>query len=254
MLRSNEAGKSSLIATLLIALAGCAQPAVKDIAANKTGYLDENFSPQKLPADVGKQVAAAEVKSPSRTLRITLNATLEDSGKKETPVVLATVKVLGNGLVQEMQEYSNNGIPYAITYALSYMGLFPLKEQRVFYSRPTANLPTEVKQLNQLARNLVRPNENAEYVFEWLNGTSMQIANFSNIKLVCNSGKFYPAAQLHSNLSGNAIDLNCTRQINGVVRVKHKYVMLLEYGFVLKLDQQSSTNTEAFKVVGVDVL
>jgi hypothetical protein len=240
---------------LAAVLTACAPAAVKDIAANKTAYLAENFSPQQLPPDVSKQLAAAgPVTLGFQSMTIKISAVFEDNSKKETPTLLATLKNVGNGVVQEMLEYSNNDIPYGIEYSLSYMALLPLKSQRVFYNRQTANFAIEAKHLNEVPKDAVKLREETDYVFDWASGTSPQLMNFSNIRLVCRSGKFYSAATLHAKLAGNAIDFNCTRHVNGVVRARQKFAVLERYGLALKLEFKSSTITETYRIGDVEIL
>lgn len=158
------------------------------------------------------------------------------------------------GLEPEMIEYSNNDVPYGIQYTLSYAGLVPLRSQNVFYNRQTANFIFEAKQLNQFAKNVLMSREDTEYVFEWTSGTTVQIANYSNAKLVCRSGKFYSAATPHPKLGGRSMDLNCDSFSNGILKGKNKYTILQQYGLALRLEHQSSADKEIYTIASVDIL
>jgi hypothetical protein len=240
----------------IAALTACAPVAVKDIAADKQGYLEQNFAPQQLPEGLKKQLAGGGQASPRfGTMRLKLKATFEDAGKTpQTPSIVLTLKNAGGGLIQGMMEYSHNDIPYGIQYSLTYMGLIPLREQTVRFNQQVGGLTFEAKEVTQLGKDAIQPRENTEYVFEWTNGSSVQIANLSNIKLLCRSGTFYPANTVHPKLSANAIDLSCTREVNGIVRAKQKYVVLPAYGVALKSEHQSSANKETFKIEAVEFL
>lgn len=255
MLDARELISRGLTVSIAIVLSACAPMAVKDIAANKTGYLEENFTPAKLPPDITKKLGSIPSSSSAQFKRMKLRYTVSiegSDGKKETSTVATTYTNAGNGLIQEMREYSNNDIPFGLQYELSYGGLMPLRFQTVRLRQQTANLMIEAKQINTLNPGVLNPKEDTEYVLNWLTGSSVQFANFTDTKLICRSGKFYSAAKLNPKFSGNAISLDCERHNNGVLSRKQKVALLQQYGVTVRLEGSSSSDKEVFTIAAVE--
>ena len=129
--------------------------------------------------------------------------------------------------MQEMWEWSNNGISYSLYYKLSYAGFLSLKLQSVLLNYTIAPRITEIKELKQFRSDIAKPRENTEYTFEYAVGPEIQFANFTLHELKCRSEKFYPANTIHPKLAGNGINLNCEFYTNNVVSSKWKYVFLV---------------------------
>lgn len=237
-------------------LTACAPAPVKEIAADKLGYMKSNFSPALLSSDVKKQLAAQErVPVAFNTLRLKIRMLIEDLDKKpQTPTMDLTLHNAGEGLVQEMKEYFNNGLAYGMHYSLNYAGLLPLRQQNVRYSFRQSGIFYEAKQIKALSKNVARPEPDADYELSWSNGTSAQFANFSEIRIRCRSGQPYSASTLHPRLSGSAIDLNCTRAVDGVERTRESYAVLRDYGVALKTGYQSSSAKETYTIEEVEAL
>jgi hypothetical protein len=237
-------------------LAACAPAPVKDIAADKLGYMKTNFSPAMLSSDMKKQLAAHDhAPAAFNTLRLKIKVMLEELDKKpQTPTVNLTLHNAGEGLVQEMKEYFNNGLAYGMHYSLNYAGLLPLRQQNVRYSFRQSGLIYEAKQIKALSRNLARPEPDSDYELAWTSGSSAQFANFSEISINCHSGQPYAASKLHPRLSGSAIDLNCTRSVDGVERTRESYSVLKDYGVALKTGYQSSNAKESYIIEEVEAL
>ncbi len=247
----------TLAAALAVAaLAGCAPAPVKDIAANKSAYLDANFSPAQLSPNIKQQLASPDPVTPqARSLRLRMKAVFEDLGKPaHTPTALLTLTSAGDSLVQEMVEYLNNDIAYGIHYSLTYMGMIPLRQQSVRLNQRASGLTFEAKQIKEVSKEARRPRENTDYVFAWTNGNTQQLMNFSDIRLACRSETPYAASTLHPKLSGSAINLNCSREINGVTRAKQTFAVLPAYGVAIKTQFQSSNSKETFTIEDVELM
>lgn len=237
-------------------LAACAPMAVKDIAVDKPGYLAKNFSQAQLPTDVSKQIATNRQASPNfHTIKIKFKSALENNigEKKTTETADVTYKNVGNGLVQILREYANNDIPFSNAYELSYLGLFQLRSQQVINNQRTGNFIVEVKHLNRFEKDFVPVREDATYAFEWASGNSVQIANFTDRKMTCSSGKFYPAAKLYDTLPGNAIDLNCEFIMNGSVYLKQKLTFLQQYGVAMFMGFTNNAGKGVSTITSVEV-
>jgi hypothetical protein len=247
--------RTSLAAAGAVALlAACAQAPVKDIAADKLGYMTANFSTAMLSSDMKKRLGAEGLRPVGfSTMRLKMKALFENLDKTpQTPTVNITLRNAGDGLVQEMKEYSNNDLPYGVHYSLSYAGLLPLRQQSVRYSLRQSGFFYEAKQIKALSRQIASPEQDRDYEVAWTNGTSVQFANFSDISVKCHSGQPYPASQLHPALSGSAIDLNCSRSVDGVVRAREQYAMLSAYGVALRTGYQSSNAKETYTIEEVE--
>jgi len=241
-----------LTVSVAAVLSACAPMAVKDIAADKTGYMDENFSPKRLSGDVTKKLGTSNTAAFQR-VKIRYNASIESSdGKKESSTMLVTYTNAGNGLVQEMREYSNNDIPFGIQYELSYAGLLPLRFQQVQLRRQTANFIIETKQITSVSKNVLQSQPDAEYVFEWFSGTSIQLANFSTSKLVCRAGKPYSAATLNPKFSGTAVNLDCELHRNGILASKQKMAVLRQYGLVVRQESSNASDKSTYTITAVE--
>ena len=246
-------GSTFVVASALI---GCAPAMVKDIAANKTGYMNDYFNPQHLSEGISRELSKSEKVSYNyNSISVKLNVTFEDLDKKrETPTAVFTFKNAGNGFVQEMREFSNNGIPYGIKYVLSYGGLIGLKEQNVRFNQTNASFVTEAKQFTIFQQSFLKPTENTDYSYEWTYGNSPQIANFNTMKLSCKTEAFFSASKISSKLNGRAIEFKCERFVNGIQRSREKYTFLESYGLAVTAEHQSSGQTEKYDIQGVEVL
>jgi hypothetical protein len=232
------------IALLALTLAACAPATVKDIAADKPGYLSRNFSPSQLPPDVLKQVTARQASVSFNRIKMKFRADLEnvDGLRKVTQTSDVTYQNVGNGLVQVFKEYASNDIPYSNAYELSYLGFLQLRSQTVNNNQYVGNYIVEVKHFNLMLKNLPPVREDKEYVLEWSSGNTIQIANYIDRKAACTSSKTYAASDLFATLPGKAIDVQCEFTTNGSVYLKQTLTYLQQYGlFVLK----SFTNTTA---------
>lgn len=225
-----------LIAALLAAaLSGCAPMEVKDITADRTGYLEKTFTPALLSADVGKTVAAVKIAPRFRKATIEYKFDFETNlgEKKITESATIQYEDLGNGVIRELAEYFNNGIPVSTSYELRYGGLVPLRSQRVLNVNRFANMIMEVKQFKSFDKNFANLQADAKYDADWAGGTSLQIVNFFDRKQTCTTGKIYAANTVHPAFAGNAVDVDCEMSFNGNLDTKQQFVFLQQYGFAV---------------------
>jgi len=230
---------------------------VKENAADKEHYLRENFTLQQLEGDVAKQMAGGgHAPLAFETIKVKRNDLYEIKGKTAaTASVAVTVKNGGSGLIQEIMEYSSNGIPYGDQFSLSYMGLLPLRTGTVHLNRSRVDGVYEVYRIKRIDKDAIHPREDTAYVFDWVQGPdTMQIGGFgASVKLVCHAGKFYAATAIYSALPGKAIDFDCQREVNGVLNAKLKFVVLDSFGLALMTKYQDSKKTETYTIESVAV-
>ncbi len=244
------------VVALFLSLTACATSAtVKDITGNKIGYLTDTFVVAKLSPQIADQISKGRPPSLSfQKMNLEVIGTIENSdGKKTSANASATLLNAGGAYVQEMWEWSNNGISYSLNYKLSYASFLGLKFQSVPLNYKVAPRITEVKELKQFSSDIAKPRENTEYTFEYAVGPEIQLANFTPHQLKCRSEKFYPAKTIHPKLAGNGIDLNCEFYTNNVVSSKWKYVFLQQYGVAFLLEATNSRDKTTYKITNVEV-
>lgn len=240
-------------AAVVLVLGACSATPVKEISQNQSGYLAQNFVPKVLPESVLKTVEVSPTGSRFSRATISLQGRGEEGGKASRTTVVAKFNALANGLVQEMWEHSANEVPYGLTYALTYVGVFALKMQTVYFARSVSEPVTEVSKVSRFDSALGKPRENSEYVIEYEDGGPNQLAKQSR-RLSCKSAKFYSATEVHPNLAGRAIDLSCEMSRDTVLRLKRRYVFLENYGFAILMSHQMSNQRTDYTVVAAEVI
>jgi hypothetical protein len=243
-------------ALALSVLAGCAPMAVKDIAADKPAYMRENFSPKQLTDDVHKLIFTQGQRTLHfRMIKIKFKHTVENNigDKKTSDSSLITYRNMGHGLVQQLQEYASNDIPFSTTFSLNYLGLISLRSQQVVNTQRQGNYIVETKHFDHFDKSVMPMRENADFAFDFTSGLSVQLGNFSDRKMTCNTGKFYPASRLYQTLPGNALDLDCEFATNGAVYLKQKLAYLQQYGLVIFMGYTNNAGKGAATIASVEV-
>jgi hypothetical protein len=217
-------------------LSGCAQfVSVKDIANDKPGYLATHFGIDSLPVSVRDEMPASGThKLPFKIL--TVRGTV--SGHVGTAAIQHDFKsVLVNaqdtGMVQQVYETSANGVPAGVTFSLSYLNIYSLKEETATYSQTVALIPFVVHDTDNKQFAFNTPQEDGTYTTAFKLGTTVQIVNFRTLTWSCHAGHYYPAAQFDPALTGQAIDLDCESTKDGIVQSKARRTYLTEYGIGL---------------------
>ena len=238
-------------------LQACAtRPQVKDVVADKMGYLDRKFSFTSMTEYQRKAYLAAFPNAPAmgfKKMVITYERTAKSSSGTLTAKVVQTVFGGENGLARMLFEISNNDVPFDLQYMLSYRGLFSPRSQTVWLKNHAADTMIEVKKYESTQKDLGNPAPNSEYVFRYQLAPEIQIVNFKTSELKCKTENFTPASALHPKLEGQAIALNCESLFESVLQGRSKNLLLQKYGFAVILDYQSSTLKVQNKVVSVEV-
>jgi hypothetical protein len=223
---------------LLSVLSACATSMnVSDINADRRGYLLSAYAPENIGSGVVAEIKKNDVESNNfREMEIRVRTDYDDGAKITHPLISTTYINAGHGMVQQLSELSKNGIPYRLWYSLTYRGVMPLKTQSVPLKARQTLQPAVTKKIVRLPKDLAAAREDAEYKFEYAVGREIQIADFWNFGITCQSTRRYAASSLHRNLTGNALDLMCEHSKDGVLDRKIKYVFLQQYGFAVLLD------------------
>lgn len=237
------------------ALLGCnATTPVKEVTTDQKGYLHSKFAQETVPAGIAAMVPAdRDARIPYGELKIALNAEFEKSnGEKESAKIVTTFARTKNGLVQRLMEYSNNDIPYAIYYALTYKGLIDLRWQDVPVRRTVSGPLTELKQVTRFDPTPTAANQ--EFSVHFTSGHIAQIANYNDSQKTCKSVAVSPASQIHAKLAGQAIHFECDLRTNNVVSSKSKFVLLQDYGVAIGLELSGSASRARHKVTDVSII
>lgn len=248
--------KAALSVIFLGLLSACASVThVKDVTADKVGYLDKKFSPSTLAPAILKSLPLEEKPSNFGQLKITAEVTSEQSDGKSNEKKLSWKRITtfidkGNGLIQRMSEASNNDIPYALIYSLTYKGIFELKSQEIPLRSINAGVPYEVKQIARL--DPTPSSINKEFSIDAAIGTEPQIANYTSLKNLCKTTKAISASDIHAKIPGQALELECQAQINNVVTSRSKWVLLQTYGLAIPLESVNVSTKTSIRVIGVD--
>ncbi|MBV0881824.1 hypothetical protein KTQ42_21325 [Noviherbaspirillum sp. L7-7A] len=158
----------------------------------------------------------------------------------------------GQGLVQKMEEESNNGIPYLLTYSLTYLGFLDLRWQHVPLRSHTTRMMSGVDDISRF--DPLPLSGSREAVIEYRSGTEAQTVNFIPVRSMCKATKTMQASALHAKLVGMAIELECTNIMNNVLQSRRKWVFLREYGTAILMETASSAFKKTFRIIDVKAL
>lgn len=229
-------------------LSGCVQfVSVKDIANDKPGYLASHFSVESLPSGVREKFPASGAHVlPFKVLTISGS---ESGNVGATAVRLDFKSTLINandtGMIQQVSEASNNGVPSSATFSLSYLNLYSLKQETALYSQTVALIPFVAHDIDNNQFVFDAPKEDSTYTTRFSFGTAAQIINFRSVVTTCHTGRYYPASRVNAALTGKAIDLDCEDTKDGIIQSKARHTYLTEYG--IGLNRSLATATAKFE-------
>lgn len=239
-------------------LAGCVPPPtkVRNVLADKTGYLAANFAPDTIKQTVRDKIQAADA-TPLvfQKMKIGLTWTFDrdDKNKTSTGQKTTTYTNAGGNLVNMLSEYSKNGITFKQEYDLAYRGLVMLKTQYTNDSSTFATPQYEVKEFEQFD-SVHDAHEAQQLAYKFKYGGKVQIMNFRDGSVACTVGKTYPASKESAALAGDAQDIDCTTyNNNGVEQGKSGYVYLKKYGVAILSSTKSVTGVSDAKIDSVEI-
>jgi hypothetical protein len=229
-------------------LSACAtSTTVSAINADRRGHLMSEFTPETINSGVVGEIRKNGAGPQNfREMEIRVRADHEQGSQVTHPLISTTYINAGHGMVQQLSVLSTNEIPFRLLYALTYRGILPLKTQGVTLKASQTLVPAVTKKITRLPEGLAAARENTEYKFEYAVGREIQLADFWNFGITCQSTRRYAASSLHRNLSGDALDLVCEYSKDGVLDRKVNYVFLQQYGFAVLLGDKSA----AYKLNG----
>lgn len=239
-------------------LAGCIAPPprvqVKDVLADQSGFLQTNFSADKLPPAVRSAITSAD-NAPLGFQRMDLKLTWtwKESNKAsaENSDQQMTVINAGGSFVQELTQNSRNGIPVNQRDRLGYRGIFPLLSQDFSMNARSGGLTFVVRDISHF--DALTPSA-TKLAFDYNLGFVGSSVKPSPHRLSCNIGAPYPATRVFVAFQGNARDLDCESYNGyGALAGKSTYVYLQQYGVALELHYAGATMLGDGKIVAATI-
>lgn len=234
----NAIGRGSVGLTLCLYLAACGSAGIKE------DYLQQEFSPDKLPEAVQQSLSKLDrtpVKFHQMVLTVEPQLERSDGGSGTTYRNTFTLIDAGNGLVQTVDQRTQNGNPTAQTYALTYRSFLVLRSQDLAPNGDPVNPILATKALSHI-EPFDPATSKKEIEFDSETGYAGQAAGIS--KQICKWGATHPAADVFAKFTGDARDLDCRAlDRNGTQVSRSKQAYLLDYGVAVV----TRTETGAFK-------
>ncbi len=240
--------KVGVAAMGLVVLAGCTVTPVKEVTADKVGYLTSKFSPQVLSPSVAKKLPASGNIASFGRITIKVETDIEQSdGKKESLTSEVTFIDGGKGLVQRMSEISSNGIPFDLLYSLTYKGIYDLRWQAVPLRGSNSGLAYEVKDISKF--DVIPTSAGNEFTVEYTSGTAIQIANLLASKKTCKALRIVGAQEIFTKIQGQAIEFECEQVSNGAIQKRAKTILLQQYGIAIETEATYASRKAVSRVV-----
>jgi len=241
---------ASVIACISL-LSGCAGvTSVKEVTNDPSAYISKKFSVASLPPEISKKIPVDTIRSGQERITFVTEATQEDlKQKKDSWTTTITLNDLGNGIFQRTRENSNNNIPYAITYSMTYRGIGDLRWQTIPLNRSMTAPLYVVKEITRF--DPVPTSVNQTFSYEYQTGTETQVANFAAIKVRCKTTREFAAKAIHSKLTGTALEFECEIFANNILQNRTKWVLLKNYGVAIQTESVGSTNKIHLRVIDV---
>ncbi len=213
-----------------------------------------NFSLQSINAEVAKKLSGNVMPAENfRELKTTFSMeSVQIDGKKALVDGSNTFYPLGNGAVQQMTEYSANGIPINLFYAIKY-GVLSLKWQSVPLQGSVANPMLETKQISRLDPIPARAGQ--EFNLGFSSGYAQRASPQPTSRWACKTNKVSPANTIDPKLKGQAIEVGCefTNGDAGSVSGRTTWLVLENYGVPIVIESATATGKSTYKITEVKV-
>lgn len=239
----------------LLAVAACApMTKVKDVTADKTGYTAKHFSAQSINAEVVKNSTGNVLPTESfRELKVvvTMEAVQVD-GKKTTADSVNTYYPLGNGLVRQEIEYSTNGIPVSLFYAVKY-GVLSLRWQLINLQQEVTAPISEIKKVSRFESISARVGKESN--LEFTSGLAQVPSTQMTSRWVCKATKASPANTISAKLKGQAIEVSCeiTNGDVGAISGRTTFVFLESYGVPIVVESVTASGKSTYKITEIKI-
>jgi hypothetical protein len=231
---------------------------VKDIEADKMGYLKSRFSTGVINKSVLETVTKADNASVNFSkLVFTIIPHIVKSQSTVTPPDYRTTLTyisIGGPFVDTLEELSSNGFPTTQTFFLTYRGILNLETQSVTLSAKDAPPDYTVKNLKEFSALAIADAGVGSFEWRYQNAPHIQLMNFKDTYFHCTYGAVYPASKINAQLKGNAQDLDCEiRNDNNIVTDHSTRSVLQYYGISIPRSRNNATSTIEFTVEDVQI-
>ncbi|KAF0843319.1 hypothetical protein FNL37_0741 [Methylovorus glucosotrophus] len=250
MEKFNQKSSSILLIGSVLILTGCAGDPVpiSEALSDRNSFINKNYAPTSISESVFKKLPLDRTEKQKKDIEIYFKSHVEGvSGKALDRKLINKYSILGNGLVQIMEEYSSNEIPNFYRFSISYEGLEEIKWLDALPGELNTRMPMEIKEITTWSRF----DTGKKYTAIFKSGRVMQIANYDSNKTICEVGEKFNAKNLHPKFSGNAFNLECIYSINGLVALKSHKVFIQDLGLAVPVDTITSSLKETLTVVDV---
>ena len=220
-------------------LAGCTLPTrvpIKDVLADQAGFLQANFSVDKVPPAVRSTIADAD-NGPLGFHRMELTLTWARQGGSKADDTSSDEKLTlinaGGSFVQTLTQNSRNGIPINQRDGLAYRGIFGLLSQDFAMTARDSGLTFVVGELKHF--DAIGP-ATTTLSYEYGIGFPGDTSGFAPHRITCEVGAPYPAARVFASFAGNARDVDCDAYNSyGALGDKTRMVYLQRYGVAIQV-------------------
>lgn len=236
-------------------LSGCVQgPPIKEVAADKEGYMTRNFSMQSVDEGIFKQLSGAHQPSIDfKKMKVLFHLeSTSAGGNKYLSDGSVIYRPLGGGYVQQLMEHSSNGIPFSLLYELEY-GILHLKWQTASLQSANAD-PASV--VTKLVKFEAIPNSvEKKFSLEYSWGISTGKGSIGSSKWSCETTKVIPATTINPKLNGRAIEVGCDieNDSSGVVAGHNKWLFLEDYGVSLTEETGTVNGKNTYTIADVQL-
>lgn len=241
----------TLTAGVVSAISGCAGDSVPlvDAVKDKKSFLVENYSAKSINENVFKKLPL-ESDGQKSEFKVYFSSHVEGAnGLKLDRKMSSTYTNLGNGLIQNIDEYSSNDIPNIYNFSISYRDLIEIKWQEAFPGEMYTRYPMEIKEITTWDK--LDQDSTGSFKAAYKFGRVMQMGNYTDGEFSCLIEKQVDAQTIHAKLTGKARMLNCTSAENGLVSFKQKRVYVDNLKVALPLETISANSKENFTVLDI---
>lgn len=239
----------------ILAVAACApMTKVKDVTADKMGYMTKHFSIQSIDAEVAKKISGNVVPTENfRELKASFSLESAQVDGKKTLLEGSNIYYpLGNGFIQQLTEYSANDIPINLFYVVKY-GVLSLRWQTVPLQSSVAAPMFETKKISRFESIPARAGQ--EFNLEFSTGHAQVASTQPNSKWACKIIKVGSANAIHPKLKGQAIEVSCeiTNGDVGAISGRTTWAYLEGYGVPIVTESVTAAGKSTYKITEIKI-
>jgi hypothetical protein len=240
----------AFLAAMLTAPLPAAGAKVGDIIKNREKHLEANFTRAALTSDVKGRLDTFKVEfKPFRTITVDASVAVQVGDDRWTERVATRLVNLKDGFIREETERFRNDVPFSQFFAVSYLGLVPLRYQTLKYDRAMASPIFEQRSIIQFPDNLLKPVAKGEYLFTSKTAISGTLFGTRDREIRYLVKEIQPASQLAPELTGDAVLIDTEAKLDKVPSAgRDTYCYLPDYGVSIYMKYTSKDGTDTFSI------